>query len=93
MGEAQNRALIPVRLAPRGGRDEIRGWQDGELRVRVAAPAVEGRANAALLRLLARTLHTAPSSLTLVQGERSRSKRIAVEGLSQEEVERRLDRV
>src|SRR4051812_24620636 len=90
MAEAENRALIPVRLAPRAGRDEIGRWQDGALRVRVAAPAVEGRANAALLRLLARALDTAPGRLTIVQGDKSRSKRIAVEALSQEEVDRRL---
>jgi uncharacterized protein len=89
---ATNDARISVRLTPRGGRDAVETWDDSILQVRVAAPAVDGRANASLLRLLARALDVAPSRLAIVRGEHSRSKLIAVADLSQQEAERRLGR-
>lgn len=70
-----------MRLTPRAGSDRVDGERDGVLRVRVAAPAVDGRANDALLRLLAERLGLAPRSLTLVRGARGREKLVAVAGL------------
>lgn len=83
---------IRVRLTPRGGRDSIDGWQNGELRVRVSAPAIDGRANEALVRLLARALDVAPKRIAILRGEKSRSKELAIEGLGRAEAERRLGR-
>jgi hypothetical protein len=83
-------AFIVVRVTPRAGRDEIAGWQGDELRVRLRAPPVDGRANEALLRLLASRLDVPPSSIELVSGATARVKRVRVEGLSQEELRRRL---
>lgn len=51
------------------------------LKVRVAAAAADGAANAAVLALLAKALHVPKSSLTLVAGQTARLKRVAVEGL------------
>ena len=70
-----------VRLTPRGGLDGIGGVVDGELRVRVAAPAVDGEANLALLRLLADQLHVPRSSVRLAAGATVRRKVIAIDGL------------
>jgi uncharacterized protein (TIGR00251 family) len=70
-----------VRVTPRGGRDAIAGWQDGALRVRLAAPPVEGRANEALVRFLARAAGLPPRSVRLVSGATSRDKRIAFDGI------------
>jgi uncharacterized protein YggU (UPF0235/DUF167 family) len=84
-------ARINVRLTPRGGRDVIERRVSGDLHVRVAAPAVDGRANEALLRLLARALGVPRSSLAITGGQRSRSKLVSVVGFSQHEVELRLD--
>jgi hypothetical protein len=81
---------ISVRLTPRAGRDEIAGWQDGVLRVRVTAPPVEGKANAALERLLAGALGVPKSRVRVAGGERSRDKTIVVERLSEAEVAHRL---
>jgi uncharacterized protein YggU (UPF0235/DUF167 family) len=72
---------LAVRLTPRGGREAIDGWAvDGDgrpyLKVRVAAPPVEGAANAALLALLAKTLGVPKSSLSIASGAGARLKLI-----------------
>ncbi len=64
--------------------------RDGVLVVRVAAPALDGRANRSLCRLLAKRLDVAPSRVTLVRGARSRDKVVAVDGLDQDTVDRLL---
>jgi uncharacterized protein len=74
-------ARIDVHLQPRGARDELRGWRDGVLRVKVSAPPVEGKANLALCRLIAKRLAVPPSRVSVVRGERSRDKVIAIEGM------------
>ena len=79
--------LLSVRVTPRGGRDAIEGWVRDDagravLKVRVAAAASDGQANAAVIALLAKVLGRPKSSLTLVSGQTSRLKRIAAEGLS-----------
>jgi uncharacterized protein (TIGR00251 family) len=83
-------ARIRVRLTPRAGRDEIAGWQGGALRVRVTAPPVEGRANAALAAVLASALGLPKSRVGVIAGARGRDKTVAIEGLSQDEALRRL---
>lgn len=82
--------VFSVRVTPRASQDKIAGWEGEVLRVRVTAPPVEGRANDALLRLLARALDVPTSRLRLVKGQTQRNKVIAVEGLSEEEVRARL---
>jgi uncharacterized protein YggU (UPF0235/DUF167 family) len=79
-------ARISVRLTPRGGADRIERVDGGVLRVRVAAPPVDGAANASLLRLLAAELGVAPSDLRLVAGASSRRKIVEVEGLDAEAI-------
>jgi uncharacterized protein (TIGR00251 family) len=83
-------ARIDVRLTPRGGRDRVDGWDGAILRVRVAAPPAEGRANAAMIRLLAKTLGLPPSRLTLVAGGQSRTKVVEIAGLALEDVRARI---
>ena len=82
--------VFVVRVTPRAGRDEVVGWRDDELRVRLRAPPVDGRANEALIRLLAKLLDVPPSSLELVSGDSARVKRLRVEGLTGAEVRQRL---
>ncbi len=77
--------IIDVRLTPRGGRDAIEGIErraDGRavLKARVRAAPFEGEANAALCRLLAVALGTAPRQVTVVAGATARVKRIRVAG-------------
>ncbi|PZC49979.1 MAG: hypothetical protein DK306_000402 [Chloroflexi bacterium] len=85
---------IRVRLLPRARGDAIVGRDDstGEsvLRVRVAAPPLDGRANAALVKRLSKALGAARRDVVVVQGERQRDKLVEVRGLSEEELRRRL---
>nr|MBF0664841.1 DUF167 domain-containing protein [Brevundimonas sp.] len=72
-------ARLPVRLTPGAASDRIDGWDvDAEgrpvLRVRVRARPVEGKANAALIKLLAKTLGVSKSAVTLDRGGQSRTK-------------------
>ena len=76
-------AKISVRVRPNARRDELVGIREGVLVMLVAAPALDGRANRALCRVLAKRVGVAPSSVTIVHGERSRNKLVQVEGVDQ----------
>ncbi len=81
---------LSVRVQPRASRSEVVGEHDGALKVRLAAPPVEGEANRELVRFLAKLLHVAPSRVSVVSGETGRSKVVQVEGLAVADVERAL---
>jgi uncharacterized protein (TIGR00251 family) len=83
-------ADLRVRVTPRAKRNEIGSFRDGVLQVRVAAPPAEGKANASVLKLLAKRLRVPRSSLQVVQGESSRDKVIRIEQLDEEELGRAL---
>jgi uncharacterized protein (TIGR00251 family) len=77
--------VVTVRLTPKGGRDAIDAIEqlaDGRsvLKVRVRAAPTEGEANAALVKLIARTLDVAPRDVTLVAGATARLKRLRIGG-------------
>ncbi len=82
--------LLLVRVIPRASREAIAGLENGALKVRLTAPPVEGAANAALIKLLAGALKLPKGRLSIVSGQRSRHKRVAVEGLEPAEAARRL---
>lgn len=73
--------LFTVRVVPRASRSEIVGEQEGVLRVRLAAPPVDGAANEELIRILARALKVSRTSVTIIAGQTSRLKRVAVSGI------------
>jgi uncharacterized protein len=81
---------IEVRVQPRARRDEIAGQRAGALVVRVTAPPVEGKANEAVRKLLAKQLGIAPGKVAIVRGEGARDKLIEVEGLEPAELRRAL---
>jgi uncharacterized protein len=83
-------ARVAVRVTPRAGQDRIDGMRDGVLQVRLTAPPVDGRANEALVRFLARTLGVPPRDVRVARGETSRNKVVEIDGLHAEEVQRRL---
>ena len=78
---------ISVRLTPRASAERVRRLADGSLAVRVTAPPVDGRANEALLRAVAKELGLAPSRVELVRGARSRTKTLRIRGA---DLDRRL---
>jgi uncharacterized protein len=81
---------LSLRVQPRASRNEIVGWQDATLKLRVTAPPVDGAANAAIARLLARALGVSPSSISVVKGRQAREKIVEVAGLGAAEIWRRL---
>jgi uncharacterized protein (TIGR00251 family) len=76
---------LDIRVIPRAGRSGFAGLRDGALLVKLAAAPVDGAANDELIALFARTLKIPKRDVTIVSGERSRSKRIRIAGLSREE--------
>jgi uncharacterized protein (TIGR00251 family) len=77
---------LEVRVQPRASRDEIAGVIDGALKIRLQAPAVENRANEALVEFLAHLLKTPKSAVRILGGERSRLKRIEIRGVTKQQV-------
>jgi len=84
--EGDGQTIFAVRVAPRASRDAIEGEYQGALKVRLTAPPLDGRANEALRRLLAESLNVPVSAVRIVAGEKSRTKRVAVAGVSRAQV-------
>jgi uncharacterized protein (TIGR00251 family) len=82
--------VVEVWVQPRASRDEVSGLQGEAVKVRLAAPPVEGRANDALVRLLAKRLGVPRTAVGIVRGQAGRRKTVRVEGLGPEETRKRL---
>jgi uncharacterized protein (TIGR00251 family) len=78
--------VIAVKVVPRAAKDEIVGWLEGALKVRVQAPPEDGRANRALEALLADALRLKKNAVTVVGGRSSARKRVAIAGLTLAEI-------
>ncbi len=76
---------LDLQTTPNAPRSQIVGWVNGRLKVKVKAPAVEGKANAELLRFLAECFRVRPSAVTLVRGETARLKTVRIDGITEEE--------
>lgn len=76
-----------VRVHARASRDEVAGAIEGALKIRLCAPAVENRANEALVEFLAGVLKTSKSAVKIRSGEQSRIKRIEVFGVTRPQIE------
>ena len=83
-------ARISLRVYPSAARSEVVGFTDGVLKVRVAAPPVKGQANKELIAFLSKTLAVEKGAVAIVKGHTSRSKVVAIDGLSQEDIIKRL---
>jgi len=82
--------VIAVKVVPRAAKDEIVGWLDGALKIRIRAPPEDGRANRALEELLAEALGLKKNAVTVAAGRSSARKRVEVAGLTRDEIVRRL---
>jgi len=83
-------ARLEVRVHAGARRELLDTTRPGAVVVHVTAPALEGRANRAVRRLLAKRLGVAPTRLSIVRGEHGRDKVIEVDGLEQSELEQLL---
>lgn len=86
---------LAVRVTPRGGRDAVEGWtRDAAgrpvLKVRVAAAAADGQANASVVALIAKTLDLPKSAVSIVRGDTARVKQIELIGIEPDAASARL---
>ena len=84
--------LVNVHAQPGARRNAVIGEREGAVRVAVTAPPDKGKANAAILDVLAEALGLRPSQLLLVSGETSRRKRILLTGIAPDDARSRIDR-
>ena len=84
--EDRDSITITVRVIPRSSVSEIVGEYDGAVKVRLTSPPVDGAANADLIKLLAKKLDVPKSSIAIVSGETSRTKRLRVTGVTSEKL-------
>ena len=80
-----------MRVQPKASANLVAGYDEDTLRLRVTAPPTEGKANAGVIALLAKTLGVSKSKLQIVRGQSSTNKLISVDTLTEEEVRRRIE--
>ena len=85
---ATGTVVFVVRVQPRASKDEIVGEIAGAIKIRLQAPALEGRANDALIEFLAQLLKTPKGAVRILSGERSRVKRLEIRGVTKQQIER-----
>ena len=83
-------ARLKLRVTPGAGRAAVVGRHGAAWKVRVTAPPADGKANAAVVRLLAATLALPVRDVEIVSGHASRDKTVALTGIDNDEIERRL---
>jgi uncharacterized protein len=81
---------LAIKAIPNAPKNAVAGWMGDTLKVKVHAPALEGRANEELCEFLAETLDLHHRAVTLLQGDKSRQKLVQIDGLSLAEVKMRL---
>ena len=84
--EKEGALIFTVRVVPRSSKSEIVGCHDGALKIRLAAPPVEGAANEELRKLLAQVFEVPKSAVEIVHGETSKTKQVRVVGASAEKL-------
>jgi uncharacterized protein (TIGR00251 family) len=78
--------VFSVRVQPRASKNEVAGELGGALKIRLQAPAAENRANEALVEFLAHLLKTPKAAVRILSGDRSRTKRIEIRGVTKQQV-------
>ncbi len=90
MSISGNEVKISLRVYPNASRNEMAGFTDGVLRVKVSAPPSKGKANRELITFLSRLLGVGKDSVNIIKGHPTRNQFMAIDGLSREEVMERL---
>jgi len=89
---AAGTVIFAVRVQPRASKDEIAGEIAGAMKIRLQAPALEGRANDALIEFLAQLLKTPKGAVRILSGERSRIKRLEIRGVTKQQIDQLIVR-
>jgi uncharacterized protein (TIGR00251 family) len=81
---------LKVRVTPNARKNAVVSWTDDELRLKVKAPAIDGKANAALIEYLSELTGAPRSKIQLLAGEKTRIKLVEIEGPAPDEVRSRI---
>ena len=88
--EAKGSVTFAVRVVPRSSRNQVVSVEGGALKIKLTAPPVEGAANAALIEFVAEWLGVRRSAVSIVSGDKARNKLVRVNGVTREQVLRRV---
>lgn len=80
--EKDGAVIFTIRIVPRASKSEIVGEVEGNLKVRISAPPVDGAANAEVVRLLAKAFGVAKTNVEIIAGQTSKTKRIQINGVT-----------
>ena len=84
--EKDGNLIFTARVVPRASKSEIVGELDGALKIRIAAPPVDGAANAELIKLLAETFEVSKSDIEITSGQTSKTKQIKITNKTHEKL-------
>ena len=84
--EKDGNLIFTARVVPRASKSEIVGELDGALKIRIAAPPVDGAANAELIKLLAKTFEVSKSDVEITSGQSSKTKQIKITNKTREKL-------
>lgn len=88
--QAKNGCILQIQLTPNASREEISGFHEGVLKVKVTAHPHEGAANAACLKLLANSLNLKKSQLEIIAGLKSRKKTLLFKGIAEKNLQEKI---
>ena len=91
--ESKNGLTFDIQVIPHASRAEISGVQEGALKIKVTAPPVEGAANEACIKLLAKELGLKKSRMEISSGAKSRKKTVMIKDISKEELQIKINNV
>jgi uncharacterized protein (TIGR00251 family) len=84
---------LEVKVTPNTGRNEITGWRDDVLQVKIAAAPEKGKANRELIDFLGRVLGVKKSDIAIIQGQTGRNKSLEIQGISREDITNKIQRI
>jgi uncharacterized protein (TIGR00251 family) len=88
--EKDGAVTFRLRVQPRAARDEVTGEHNGAIKLRISAPPVDGKANEACRRLIAKLVGVSPSAVEIIAGESSKDKVIRVHNVTAERIRQLL---
>jgi uncharacterized protein len=84
-------SMLRVRVNPKSSKNEILGWKDDELQIKLTAPPIDGAANSALIKFISNWIGIRKSDIKLISGEKSRNKCLYIDNLDLEEIKKRVN--